>query len=417
MKKISKDILCNLKEGYLEPKFDSAKSFYNKAMTDESDSKLYSYGTLVAEVVDDKPVIYNAQSHTTVRHIKEFLRQKGFEDSVIVKAIKDFKNKDKVNESVEKADLITAEDTIKTLEDKDANIKVKVIKANNGKFFNYYYSSDMEHWDSTAGPFKTAEEAIEMAKKHRPSAKEIKESALPIDDMQEYEVYDYAMKFMDSKEVDFDTKMAINKLLNRIDNANRRGTGYSQKATNDLRNLLKDLESKVNLEEAFDTIQYWGSKNQFGYTIRQLRVDYENKTYETGSFKQSVDHKVSNKEIDRKMEELDALGFTNLNKQHAEKDLERTEELYKNTPDEKHRQDYESAKFNAKRYGVTKESEEKPRRGKTKLVYVLQGKYDSYWEDLVEYENYKEAKEDYKAYQENEREYPHRIIQRRVPRD
>lgn len=255
MKKISNDILSSLKEGYLEPKFDSAKSFYNKAMTDESNTKLYSYGTLVAEVVDDKPVIYNAQSATTVRHIKEFLRQKGFEDDVIIQAIKDFK--------------------------------------------------------------------------------------------------------------------------------------------------------KQNMNESFDSVQYWGSKNQFGYTIRQLRVDYDNKTYETGSFKQSVDHKVSNREIDRKMEELDALGFTNLNKQHAEADLERTEELYKNTPDEKHRKEYDNAKFNAKKNGVVKEG----------VVYVLQGKYDTSWEDLVEYEDYKEAKEDYRAYEENEKEYPHRLIQRRVKSD
>jgi len=321
MKKISNDILTSLNESYLEPKFDSAKSFYNKAMTDESNNKLYSYGTLVAEVVDGKPVIHNAQSATTVRHIKEFLRQKGFEDEVIIQAIKDFK--------------------------------------------------------------------------------------------------------------------------------------------------------KENMNESFDSIQYWGSKNQFGYTIRQLRVDYDNRTYETGSFKQSVDHKVSNREIDRKIEELDALGFTNLNKQHAETDLERTEELYKNTPDEKHRKDFEAAKFNAKKHGAVKEGVKpdeaakmvktlksfrdgnasmkdviralgvdlldcdiealedvvddykkdnpKYKRSKENIkegsVYVLQGKYDTSWEDLVEYTDYKEARADYKAYEENEREYPHRIITRRIKND
>ena len=321
MKKISNDILTSLKEGYLEPKFDSAKSFYNKAMTDESNNKLYSYGTLVAEVVDNKPVIHNAQSATTVRHIKEFLRQKGFEDEVIVQAIKDFK--------------------------------------------------------------------------------------------------------------------------------------------------------KQNMNESFDSVQYWGSKNQFGYTIRQLRVDYDNRTFETGSFKQSVDHKVSNREIDRKIEELEALGFTNLNKQNAEADLERTEELYKNTPDEKHRKAYDNAKFNAKKNGVVKEgvkpdeaakmvktlksfkdgnasmkdvikalgvdlldsdiealedvvddykkANPKYKRSKENIkegvIYVLQGKYDTSWEDLVEYEDYKEAKADYRAYEENEKEYPHRLIQRRVKSD
>ena len=61
--------------------------------------------------------------------------------------------------------------------------------------------------------------------------------------------------------------------------------------------------------ESFDQVQYWGSKNQYGYSVRQLKIDYGNKTYAVGSFKQSVDKKVTNKAISEKIEELKALGF------------------------------------------------------------------------------------------------------------
>ena len=56
---------------------------------------------------------------------------------------------------------------------KDNSSIVKIVKANNGRYFNYYYDDDKdkEHWSSSAGPFDTAEEAEQMAKKHRPEIK------------------------------------------------------------------------------------------------------------------------------------------------------------------------------------------------------------------------------------------------------
>ena len=55
----------------------------------------------------------------------------------------------------------------------DNSSTVKIVKANNGRYFNYYYDDDKdkEHWSSSAGPFDTAEEAEQMAKKHRPEIK------------------------------------------------------------------------------------------------------------------------------------------------------------------------------------------------------------------------------------------------------
>lgn len=71
----------------LDARYDARKSFYGKAMVEEGVTddnnprdvvRLYSYGTLVAEVVDG----YGAKAYelatcspTTVRHVREFFRQ------------------------------------------------------------------------------------------------------------------------------------------------------------------------------------------------------------------------------------------------------------------------------------------------------------------------------------------------------
>lgn len=66
----------------LKPQYDARQSFYNKATVDTGDkgdkNKLYSYNTLVAEMKDGKPVVYGTYSQTTLRHIKEWLKQNGF---------------------------------------------------------------------------------------------------------------------------------------------------------------------------------------------------------------------------------------------------------------------------------------------------------------------------------------------------
>ena len=64
-------------------KYDSAKSFYNKAIVEEDEKsiKLYSYNTLVAEIrkdLENTLVLYGWFSVTTARHINEFIQQNGF---------------------------------------------------------------------------------------------------------------------------------------------------------------------------------------------------------------------------------------------------------------------------------------------------------------------------------------------------
>ena len=72
-----------MKKYELLPVYDSKKSFYNKAIIEEENEniKLYSYNTLVC-TLSHSDIILNDNidqsllfSNTTLRHIKEFLKQ------------------------------------------------------------------------------------------------------------------------------------------------------------------------------------------------------------------------------------------------------------------------------------------------------------------------------------------------------
>ena len=64
----------------LTPKFENVKSYYRKALIElkENAQVLYSYDTKVAKIENGKLEVYNTQSQTTVRHIREFIQQHGF---------------------------------------------------------------------------------------------------------------------------------------------------------------------------------------------------------------------------------------------------------------------------------------------------------------------------------------------------
>ena len=64
----------------LETRYDSRKSFYGKATLRMDGNKLVliSYSTKVATIEDGKAVVFGTHSPTTLRHIKEFLKQNGF---------------------------------------------------------------------------------------------------------------------------------------------------------------------------------------------------------------------------------------------------------------------------------------------------------------------------------------------------
>lgn len=85
------------KNYFLKPVYDSAQSFYNKAeIIEEGDTKtLKSYKTVVACIVGDRVEIYpdahkKALGVTTLRHIKEFLKQNGYKAESKTQIIKDY---------------------------------------------------------------------------------------------------------------------------------------------------------------------------------------------------------------------------------------------------------------------------------------------------------------------------------------
>jgi len=87
-----------MKSYLLEPKHDSAKSFYRKARVEflpDGDEILISYETPVALWVkfDNTLVLQHTDkfSATTLRHVKEFLKQSGFKAENKKQILADYK--------------------------------------------------------------------------------------------------------------------------------------------------------------------------------------------------------------------------------------------------------------------------------------------------------------------------------------
>lgn len=55
-------------------------------------------------------------------------------------------------------------------------------------------------------------------------------------------------------------------------------------------------------------IKYLSCKNKYGYTVKQLMIDYENRTYSVGSFK-IMKANSTLKNINERIEELKVSGF------------------------------------------------------------------------------------------------------------
>ena len=77
----------------LQANFDSRQSFYGKARVEELDNGaavLTSYNTVVASIRDGKAKVNGTYSQTTLRHIKEFLRQYGFKADTAKQIMTDY---------------------------------------------------------------------------------------------------------------------------------------------------------------------------------------------------------------------------------------------------------------------------------------------------------------------------------------
>ena len=112
----------------LNPQYDSRSSFYGKAQVDTGDkgdkNKLYSYDTLVAEIKDGKPVVYGTYSATTLRHIKEWLKQLGFKAETSKQIMQDYGVKQescgkKLKEEVQEEAYAIADYIYDHIKDKD----------------------------------------------------------------------------------------------------------------------------------------------------------------------------------------------------------------------------------------------------------------------------------------------------------
>lgn len=102
-----KEIDWNMKWD-LTTRFDTAKSFYGKAVElyrNDGMTQLRSYSTIVAAVIPTPDgsltaEVYGWFSNTTGRHIKEFLKQHGFKALNKSQILKDYYKEDTENEEV-----------------------------------------------------------------------------------------------------------------------------------------------------------------------------------------------------------------------------------------------------------------------------------------------------------------------------
>ena len=90
-----------MEEYELKPKYENVKSYYNKAkilkhisIENKQITSLYSYETLVCYLKDNEVFITKNKKHltqTTLRHIREFLKQNNFKDKSKKEMLKDYK--------------------------------------------------------------------------------------------------------------------------------------------------------------------------------------------------------------------------------------------------------------------------------------------------------------------------------------
>jgi hypothetical protein len=88
-----KTLQKELNEYLLDCRYDSRASFYGKARVEVDDQgikRLISYTTHVASIIGGRAVVFDTYSATTLRHIKEFLRQNGFKADNAKQIMKDY---------------------------------------------------------------------------------------------------------------------------------------------------------------------------------------------------------------------------------------------------------------------------------------------------------------------------------------
>ena len=98
--------------------FDTRKSFYGKAIVRVDDNRLIlkSYDTDVAYIENGVAVVNGEYSTTTMRHIKEFLKQNGFKAETTKQVLNAYGLKDK-NQNLKKIILMLEKYCFLSVED------------------------------------------------------------------------------------------------------------------------------------------------------------------------------------------------------------------------------------------------------------------------------------------------------------
>ena len=174
---------------------EKLKKLYKDLGYDETDPMVLANengGTVLkpVKIQESKMSDLDIEVQNTLKQFEEFLKNEEY-DEVTDEVVNEFftdifynidteEELDAINEAeaqirqkygLKENKSLNEEKVIATYNDNDSI--VKTIKADNGKYFNYYFDDkeDKEHWSSNAGPYKTPEEAEQMAKKHRPEIK------------------------------------------------------------------------------------------------------------------------------------------------------------------------------------------------------------------------------------------------------
>ena len=90
--KLNKEKIFIKNEDYLKPIYEDKASFYKKAIIKKEGNKtiLLSYYKEVAYIENGKAKVLSLDSQTTIRHIKEFLKQNGFKVESLKQIEKDY---------------------------------------------------------------------------------------------------------------------------------------------------------------------------------------------------------------------------------------------------------------------------------------------------------------------------------------
>lgn len=148
--------MVNGRVSELSPQHDARKSFYGKAkiVTDSDGTQiLYSYNSPVVEIKDDKVVLKPMwdSSATTLRHVKEFLKQNGFEVGSKAQLAKLYGG---ANESLRRSNRSSMYDegcgSKKRKSKKRKSMKESFDEANAYVVFRQYYNDYTDSWEPIA---------------------------------------------------------------------------------------------------------------------------------------------------------------------------------------------------------------------------------------------------------------------------